>query len=294
MVSATASIPATDIRLSPATIDGQPVEPTRRVDPGGWLRVSYLRDGLGHDPDDGRPAVVVYRPDGSVALVEHRRAGRLHDPDDGRPAYEERAGDGSVSFSEHYRDGTSIAERSGPLLIGVGGYARSGKDTTAAGLVERHGYRRLAFADKLKQVAYDLDPIIDIDGSRLALTVDTQGWEAAKARPEVRRLLQALGESGRKRIGPDVWVDAVMAEVDASPTVPTVISDVRYPNELAAIRRRGGMYVRVTRPGVGPANGHESETAIADIAPDAAITNDGSIEDLQDAITNLIGGHRRG
>jgi len=156
------------------------------------------------------------------------------------------------------------------------------------------GYRRLAFADVLKQIAYDLDPIIDTDGTRLALVVDTEGWETAKARPEVRRTLQALGESVRERIGSDVWLDAVMDQVDAAPDVPTVISDVRHPNELAALRRRGGMFVRVTRPGVGPANDHITETAIAAVTPDAVIANDGSIEDLRAAVTVLIGGARRG
>ena len=102
---------AVDIHLPPATIDGLPAEPRVRGWGDGWLRVSYLRDGLGHDPDDGRPAVIVHRPDGSVALLEHRRAGRLHDPGDGRPAYEERAADGTRSYAEHYHDGA----RGGPV-----------------------------------------------------------------------------------------------------------------------------------------------------------------------------------
>jgi hypothetical protein len=58
------------------------------------------------------------------------------------------------------------------------------------------------------------------------------------------------------------------------------VSDCRYPNEAAAIRARGGLVLRVERPGVEPINAHRSEVALDGFDFDAVIDNDGSIEDL--------------
>lgn len=85
-----------------ATIDGRPVE-ARFVDGKRFGAVrSYLRDGLLHDPDDGRPARVWYRKDGSVGAVEHWRNGLLRDPDDGSAAVVELDREGNVSAEEHW------------------------------------------------------------------------------------------------------------------------------------------------------------------------------------------------
>jgi len=40
--------------------------------PDGTVKSEWhYRDGLPHDPDDGRPAVVRYYPDGTVKSKEH-------------------------------------------------------------------------------------------------------------------------------------------------------------------------------------------------------------------------------
>jgi len=88
-----------------ATIAGRPVEPDVAAVGGGWRVESYYRNGLRHDPDDGRPAVVWYRPDGTVWSEEHHRDGLRHDPDDGRPAVVGYHPDGTVEYEYHYSDG---------------------------------------------------------------------------------------------------------------------------------------------------------------------------------------------
>lgn len=167
-------------------------------------------------------------------------------------------------------------------IIGLCGYAGSGKDEAAKGLVAC-GWTRIAFADAVREVALAINPVLVGDPSnesafRLADVVCDGQWLIAKAQPEVRRLLQAIGtEAGRKILGENVWVDAAMRKVAGD----TVFSDVRFPNEVAAIRERGGRIVRIERPGVGPVNGHVSETAIDCIEADYTIINDREPWDMQ-------------
>lgn len=47
-----------------------------------------------------------------------------------------------------------------PKLIGLSGWATSGKDETANVLVRLYGYERIAFADKLKEFVKAIDPIV--------------------------------------------------------------------------------------------------------------------------------------
>ncbi len=184
-----------------------------------------------------------------------------------------------------------------PQLIGLTAYAQSGKDAAAAALVE-DGWQRRAFADVLREFAYTLNPLIEKPASRatgiagrkvarLADLVDEYGWDHVKvAYPEARALLQRLGtDAGRRLLGEDVWVDAALTALPRHRGV--VLTDVRFPNEADAIRARGGVVVRVTRPGVGPVNGHVSETAMDDYVPDVVIANDGTLDDLHAAIRDV-------
>jgi len=182
-----------------------------------------------------------------------------------------------------------VEERAGRTgtVVGVSGYARSGKDSVARVFVSRHGFTRAAFADALKELACRTNPIVSPDGRRLASLVDEIGWDRAKTEvPEVRGILQRLGKGARDVLGEDIWVDTLFRQHAGASRL--VIPDVRFPNEAAAVRGRGGRVVRVVRPGVGPANGHISETALDDDEPDAVIVNDGSLEDLAGEVDKFM------
>ncbi len=166
-------------------------------------------------------------------------------------------------------------------VIGLSGYARTGKDTAAKYLREL-GFKRVAFADTLRNAAYALDPVIG-EGYSLQEVIDDYGWDGYKNTPfagEVRRILQRLGtEVGRNLIGEDVWVAATF---DNLPCDKYVVTDVRFPNEADYIRERyDGIIIRIERPGVGPINDHPSETALDDYDFDFVINNDGSEADLR-------------
>ncbi|MDH6123852.1 MULTISPECIES: hypothetical protein [unclassified Kitasatospora] len=178
------------------------------------------------------------------------------------------------------------------------GRARSGKDSAAARLVDQCGYARVAFADPLKEAALKLDPIVytyvSHDGheateERLSEVVGYSGWERAKAEvPEVRRVLQHMGQ-GVRDLDPEFWIRQAVARIESAPG-PVVVTDCRYRNEAAALKRLGFRIIRVQRPPhggelTGPQ--HVSETELDDYQADATLFNFGSLQDLWDRVDLL-------
>lgn len=168
-----------------------------------------------------------------------------------------------------------MAER----LIALIGRARSGKDTVAARLVERHGFTRVAFADRLKDAVLALDPLI-FNTVHLAEMVELNGWEVAKSHPEVRRVLQHYGQAIRE-IDPRFWIRAAFPAMQGRTHV--VVSDVRYRNEADALRSAGFTLVRITRPGepLSVGSDHVSENELTNYPTSLTLVNSGSLADLR-------------
>lgn len=179
------------------------------------------------------------------------------------------------------------------MIIGLSGYARSGKDEAAKGL-EFFGFQRVAFADKMREFLYVLNPLVMGTTEmpvRLKYVVDRYGWDGYKETPwgkDMRELMQRLGtDCGREMLYDSVWVDAALDDYRTGKIRSAVISDVRFPNEAEAIKELGGFVVRVVRPGVYPANGHESETALDFWDFDDRVLNNSTIEVLHERVANL-------
>lgn len=173
------------------------------------------------------------------------------------------------------------------MIIGFSGYARAGKSESALALKEL-GWGVTAFADKLREFLYTLNPMVLPKYERafeaffapasLQKVIDTYGWDGYKDtpyNPEIRRLIQTLGtDCGRGLLGENVWVNATINRIKVDSSRKNwVIQDVRFPNEAKAIQILGGRIIRVNREGVGPVNDHPSETALDDWDFDAIITN---------------------
>lgn len=185
-------------------------------------------------------------------------------------------------------------------IIGLSGYARSGKDEAAKVLVEEFGFTRVAFADKLREVLYALNPKLGSvsfgQGTsdkeyRVRDFIDKFGWDGYKENDgwhnslatEVRELLQRLGtEAGRQTLWDSIWVDAALT--GHSDDARLVVTDCRFPNEAEAIKAHGGQVWRVVRKGVGPANSHPSETSLDDWKFDKKLMNYGTVEEYHDQI----------
>lgn len=177
-------------------------------------------------------------------------------------------------------------------LIGLSGYARSGKNTVGQILEDGYGFRQESFAQALKNVAAEINPTISTGGggaSPLATMFSIyEDWDAVKdAVPAAREFLQRLGVACRGQIGPNVWVDALARRLRTHPSARYVITDVRFPNEANFITDMGGQVWRIERPGYGPVNDHSSETALDLYGFDRTIVNDGSLTELRRKILNI-------
>jgi len=171
------------------------------------------------------------------------------------------------------------------MIIGLSGYAQSGKDSTAELLCLNYDYRRIAFADPMREALFRLNPKLD-SITHLAHRVEDYGWDVAKREPEVRRLLQVLGtEVGRKMFGQDFWVNIALSGLNAEDRV--VVSDVRFPNEADAIKKLGGTVWRINRHNHSAVNGHASEHAMDNYMFSHVIYNDGTLDDLSDEVFML-------
>lgn len=189
-----------------------------------------------------------------------------------------------------------------PKLIGVTGYARHGKGTVAA-VLAGSGYEEAQFSAPLKELALRIDPWIDDLASedstfryhfgRLSNIVRDWGVEGAKTLPEVRRFYQQLGDEARDVLGQDVWIGALAERLGVyrpEDTRRIVISDLRYVNEAAWVRRMGGEVWRVTRPdfdnGVDP--NHPSEREVPALLADLDILNDGTLAEFEEKVRTYI------
>ena len=80
-------------------------------------------------------------------------------------------------------------------------------------------------------------------------------WEYELIKPTPRLLLQLMGtECGRQILHPSIWENALFADYKPTggysngPHYPNwIITDVRFPNEAEAVKKRGGKLIRVNR-----------------------------------------------
>ena len=141
------------------------------------------------------------------------------------------------------------------ILIGVVGFAGSGKDTVADLLIEQ-GFIKDSFAKTLKDTASALFdwPRDMLDGTtdesrKWREQVDPY-WSIETGDPEFtpRKALQLLGtEAIRETFSQDFWVSTVVKRYIGNNRPNTVITDCRFPNEINAIRKQGGKIIHVAR-----------------------------------------------
>ena len=136
--------------------------------------------------------------------------------------------------------------------------------------------------------------------------------EIEKVEMTPRLMLQLIGtECGREIIHPEIWVNSLMNEYKSNGIVADeikgiyelypnwIITDTRFENELEAVKKRGGITIRVNRSfnhkmgskETGTINltpEHESETALDNADFDYVIDNNGTISELIDKMRNIL------
>jgi len=203
------------------------------------------------------------------------------------------------------------------MIIGICGFIGSGKDTAADFLVNFHGFRRDSFAGTLKDAVasvfnWDRELLEGRTKEARAWREQVDPWWAERLNmPNLtpRLVLQLWGtEVCRRGFHDDIWIASVENKLRNSKD-SIVISDCRFPNEIASIKNAGGKVIWVQR-GITPhwydvavqANRgveaaqrflvqegiHASETAWAGTQFDAIIDNDGSLDDLYVQLKSLV------
>lgn len=205
-------------------------------------------------------------------------------------------------------------------IVGLVGFAGSGKDTVGQRLVEKHGYTSMAFADPVKDCLVN---IFGWDREMLAgRTVESRQW-----REEVdtwwanklgipgftpRFAMQNFGTDVMRKVFHDqIWILNMERRIlDAKGKI--VITDGRFSNEIRMLQRLGGSVYRIKRgndpvwmdTAIAANDGdqiarkrlnevfkvHESEWAWIGEHLDGSIRNEHGIEKLYERVDELVGG----
>src|SRR5579872_602391 len=175
-------------------------------------------------------------------------------------------------------------------IIGIIGNKFNGKDTIANYIVEKYKYRKIAFADKLKQACKLLYNLTDdqLYGDKKEIIDPNWGTTPRIIMQHVGTLFRENMKTICPKIGNNFWVQIVKNECRKS---PVVISDVRFKNEVQMIKDLYGVLIKVERPGIKCSDIHESEQELHSIDPDDIdyrIINDGDIESLYRKIDHIL------
>lgn len=203
-------------------------------------------------------------------------------------------------------------------LIGVSGKKRSGKNTVASiinklvsqgqcstwykipGDPEKKYYQYFeerSFAYLVKKFASMLTGI------------PMEGWETEEDKAKLlgpewdyidketglkmqmtrRMMLKKLGSDAcNQNLHPNVWINGLFQDYDQIKS-KWLITDVRFPQEVEAIKARFGPVIRVLRPAREDGDQHISETALDNYTGfDYVIMNDGTLEELERKVKLIL------
>jgi hypothetical protein len=206
------------------------------------------------------------------------------------------------------------------MIIAISGKAGSGKDTFARALAGNRSVavKSMAFADPLKVFVQQLYPGVFTESDLWGPSENRNKIEPTTGKP-LRVILQELGTKWRE-FDPDIWVRPAILKankmlmsgqlglgLDYSPQKGVYyygalvscdvvcVTDCRFENELAHLKRAGAMTIRMKRKGSGLKSeraGHVSETSL-DQVPDehfhAIVHNKGEDEDeLKNVVQTVL------
>lgn len=176
-----------------------------------------------------------------------------------------------------------------PRLVALCGSAGSGKSAAADYLVEHYGYWRVKFAGPLKDMLYAIGLTHgEIEGHAKELKSATLCGRTP------RYVMQTLGtEWGRNLVGADLWVNLWQAKVTRlvaeNPEARIVVDDMRFPNELDAVKQLGGARIMLHRATAGRRAGdHSSESSLPVDSDIRIIINDGDLAQLHHSVLHEL------
>lgn len=167
------------------------------------------------------------------------------------------------------------------VKIALCGTLRSGKDTVADMFREKYKFTSFAFAEGIWETIRLLYPQI----------------YARRHKEKPRRLLQEIGQKLRM-VDENIWVNYTFQRIEEVGASRIVITDLRQPNELEALKADGFFIVRVNaEPEVRIARAkaagdnfdmqdllHETERHVEKFRVDFDISNNGTLEELESQV----------
>lgn len=182
------------------------------------------------------------------------------------------------------------------MVIGLTGRKSAGKDTVASYLVERYDFKRLAYADALKEAAAALFqvPVSAFDYHKnnpqvrvqLVRHYDTPGIKEATehmSNMTLRQFLQRMGtEMGREVFGKNFWVEQLQKKLKDR-NGKYVITDVRFDNEVLVC----DTIIEIVRPGLAQ-DTHASEAGLDEDLVNYIVVNNGTIDELHEKVEECL------
>lgn len=205
------------------------------------------------------------------------------------------------------------------MIVGISGKINSGKSTFSKRLVDL-GFCKFSFADWLKQYCagvygvpiewmYDQERKEDTsarytiaDLGKDLRPFERMGYSATECARlilelertlnspyfiSLREMLQYVGTEFFRALDPNFHVKRTVERLD--PILDYVCDDLRFPNEVEALRKMGATLYRINRPSHSNTGDHPSETALDDYTGwDRIVTNDSTLENYNLAVDWMI------
>ncbi|MBU6222283.1 MAG: hypothetical protein KGR24_05965 [Planctomycetes bacterium] len=171
--------------------------------------------------------------------------------------------------------------KSGRRIIGISGRAGAGKNAVAEMIPG-------AFVVQLADPLYAMISAMLGTPEPLLRRREFKEADVPWLGRSPRQLLQTLGtEWGRGQVADDIWIrllDRRIKTLEEQGVTTIAVADVRFDNEADHLRRSGGEVWHVRRASVEATDGHASEAGVQAMPHDVAIDNDGTLDDLRQAV----------
>lgn len=169
-------------------------------------------------------------------------------------------------------------------LILICGNAGAGKTTITKMITEKYNkYVNIALGDKVKELTFKLLKIFNIPITSIDDLYDTE------KKKQYRYYLQNIAtEAIRETFGKDIWCNLIYETVKNNDFV--IISDIRFMNEVEYFTekfKKSVHVIKVVKNDIEIMN-HQSETEINTLPYDTLIENNGTLEQLQSKVINIV------
>ena len=177
-----------------------------------------------------------------------------------------------------------------PLIIGLTGYKRSGKDTVARIL-----------HNKLIDLGYNVEKYMLASLIKTTLSnltgLNLKQLEQIKDDPVMidplftyRDVLIAIADRYKEKHNDYIHYEYMRDHILNDQPDIAIITDIRYPYEAGLIKKdfSNVCIIKIYRPDVKVDTSHSSETSVKLIDENTTIVNDGSIRDLENKVDVII------